>query len=295
MQQHSADEIRVTFQGGLISINTRGAASQVVTPRGNVTTFSSKSRLRMMRLVARLTPNWPQATFVTLTFSGTPSPMAAKQALKRLKERLRRFKHNVSFLWRMEFQKRGAPHFHLIIWNFPYVPQRTFQSWWEACTGEHTSIVDLRRVRNRRQASAYVSKYLAKEDTSLDYAPYPHAANDHTGRFWGVHNRAALPFSGAIHLTMCRGTEVYNLIRAMRHHWRGFEINNGGAHLFVSDAMKWYTYLAQLTYPTDATNWQQVHEQLCRKMYDHNRNQSAYDFRMGDTGSVVLNDVFMVG
>lgn len=60
--------------------------------------------------------------FATLTYGDTyPSPAMAKGHLKRFCQAVERQYENagksVVILWRMEFQKRGAPHFHILLWE----------------------------------------------------------------------------------------------------------------------------------------------------------------------------------
>jgi len=154
--------------------------------------------------MARMDVSHVRTTFLTLTFSGTPSVDEALRAFKAFCMRFRRKFPQASAIWRKEPQKRGAWHFHLLTFNMPYWSQRQLQYAWECCTREEKSIVHLKLLRGgKRQAMAYVAKYLAKPDTalsptSLDNASYPHvegSGESDTGRFWGWLNRASLPYA----------------------------------------------------------------------------------------------------
>lgn len=118
--------------------------------------------------------------------------------------RLRRKFKLASAIWRMEYQrKRGAIHFHLLVFNLPYWKQAEVQETWEACTGEERSIVDIRLVHGSRSIMAYISKYIAKVDssepTSLDDVSYQHAsAGGLAGRFWGYINKELLPLGEVV-------------------------------------------------------------------------------------------------
>lgn len=118
--------------------------------------------------------------------------------------RLQRRYPQWSAVWRMEAQKRGSPHFHILAFNLPYIPQKDLVKMWSACTREELSIVDIRAVRNRKHAMAYISKYIGKvekpeaepepeEKTLLENGSYLHG--DLTGRVWGYVNKAQLPFA----------------------------------------------------------------------------------------------------
>lgn len=160
--------------------------------RGNVTTFSHRSRGRMMQRVhsfdqktLRLLP-----LFITLTYhnlwpdehSGLWAHLAAFN--KRL---FRRYPH-AWVVWRKELQARGAPHFHLLVYGVPYLSHKTVAKWWAEIVDPTDE--DLRRVgtqtvrcKGYRQLSRYLSKYLAKADETADPV-------ESYGRWWGIANRS---------------------------------------------------------------------------------------------------------
>lgn len=189
----------------LTTLKHRAAAK-----RGTVRFFSKASRRRLIEAMARLDVTHARTTFLTLTFSGVPSAIEAKRAFKAFTMRLRRKFPACSAFWRMEFQGRGAIHFHLICFNMPYWSQQQIQYAWECCTGEDRSIVHVKLLRGgKRQAMFYVAKYIAKNSpvpTSLDTAAYSHgqenASEDDPGRFWGYINKKCLPFA-ALRLIIC--------------------------------------------------------------------------------------------
>lgn len=88
--------------------------------RGDVVGFSKESRLRLMKTLAkaRSLPKW----FVTLTYpSAYPAAYEAKEDCKRFLDNLSQWHRNngkrLFVIWRLEFQSRGAPHFHLLMWS----------------------------------------------------------------------------------------------------------------------------------------------------------------------------------
>lgn len=196
--------IFVEKQGQVIRVVNLTPSSSPKTPpstRGNISTFSRKSRRRMIDFLARMDLDQTDTKFITLTFKGTPSPEQAKRALKQFMQGIRRNHPQSSGVWRSELQKRDAIHFHLMMFNLPYWKQADMQKRWEQCTGEPMSIVDVRRMRNGKQTMYYVSKYIAKADTSdsppsLVDAPYQHnSASTSIGRQWGWLNKEQLPFA----------------------------------------------------------------------------------------------------
>lgn len=169
--------------------------------RGVVFDFSKKSRKRLIELFNRMDLTDKRTVFVTLTFSNIPSISDATQAFKRFISRMCYKYQNFCCVWRKEFQKRGAVHYHLLCWNLPFIKQSLLQEIWTECTREDRSIVDIRLVHSKKHALRYVSKYLGKVgddgvSTSLETLPY--SQNEEkvsVGRLWGIVNREVLPMA----------------------------------------------------------------------------------------------------
>lgn len=94
-------------------------------PRQPVMKWTDKSRAQMVERLATLdySPfNIPDnlLAFITLTYPGdwlvvAPTASHAKKHFQTLRKRFeRRFKRPFFAVWKMEFQRRGAPHFHLL-------------------------------------------------------------------------------------------------------------------------------------------------------------------------------------
>jgi hypothetical protein len=154
--------------------------------------------------MARLKVRKIRATFITLTFTEIVSNERAKTVFKRFAMRLRRKFPDASAVWRMEFQERGAIHFHLLCFKLPFWLQSRLQVEWEACTEEARSIANIKLVHGARSVMAYVSKYIAKVDnrepTSLDDGSYQHGGEKTctAGRFWGYINKELLPLGEVV-------------------------------------------------------------------------------------------------
>lgn len=210
--------MRAVFQaqGRLMQMKRRGLPSSPPPgggKRGGITAFSKASRRRLIHLAARLDPAGTSPKFLTLTFKCAPTPSEAKAAFKRFTMRLRRNTPAASAVWRLELQARGAIHFHLIVFNMPFVPQKRLQEVWTECTREERSIVDIRAVKGGRRVMSYMSKYLAKIErgegsSSLDTDAYQHAPiPEGVGRWWGYINEEGLPFA-SIEEEVCEDAEV---------------------------------------------------------------------------------------
>ena len=237
-------------QGSLFQLRTLYAVPQKQTgggARGKITTFSRASRKRLLKLFARMSMHKVRTSFLTLTFSASPTPLQAKQALKRFMMRIRRKYPDASGVWRMEYQRRGAIHFHIIMFNFPYFPQKKLQKVWEACTGEAQSIVHITLVRSHRGLMGYVSKYVAKlpapGSTSLDNSTYQHDGG--TGRFYGVLNAEALPYAGYARVYVEDADAERYTLWGMRALSRGKCARGKSAFLFTRDAYRMLDWLCE--------------------------------------------------
>lgn len=117
--------------------------------------------------------------------------------LKRLKRKAPR----IAGVWRTEYQKRGAPHAHLILYNCPYVSKDWIQTTWGEVVDQDRPFTRIERVKSYRHVMGYASKYIAKLDTLTGFNILPYLTDEDTGeiispgRLWGVYNREALPYA----------------------------------------------------------------------------------------------------
>lgn len=197
----------IEAQGSLLSMKVMGRRYKRPYTggiRSKIRSFSAKSRLRMLRFMARLKMSGVRATFMTLTFKGYPKNEVAKLALHAFLQRIARKFPQASCIWRMEFQKRGSIHFHLLCFNLPYWNWQEILEAWKSCSRQRVARIDVRLVRSRRGVMFYVSKYIGKVDrksgkTFFISPPYLHGGRRwRKGRFWGYHNKKALPLGDKV-------------------------------------------------------------------------------------------------
>src|ERR671910_1725099 len=134
---------------------------------------------------------------ITLTFPHEypEDPEVCKNHLKALRRRLQREFGEFAGFWRLGIQKRGAWHFHLLLFVVPSMGpvrelRRFISSSWYEVTGkaseEHlhagTRVVAVKRWK---EATSYVERYMAKPEE------VPEGLQ--TGRIWGVWNEELLP------------------------------------------------------------------------------------------------------
>jgi len=118
-----------------------------------------------------------------------------KNHLKALRRRLQREFGEFAGFWRMGIQKRGAFHFHLLLFVEPSIGpvdelRRFISSSWYEVTGKVSeghlrAGTRVEAVKKWKQATSYVERYMAKPEE------FPEGLR--TGRIWGVWNEELLP------------------------------------------------------------------------------------------------------
>ena len=68
----------------------------------------------------------------------------------------------IKYLAVVEFQKRGAVHYHVLLFNLPYIPKYIdlFNETW----GQ--GYLWIEKIDNERYAANYITKYMTKEDNN---------------------------------------------------------------------------------------------------------------------------------
>jgi hypothetical protein len=118
-----------------------------------------------------------------------------KNHLKALRRRLQRKFGEFAGFWRLGIQKRGAWHFHLLLFMGPSIGsmgelRRFISSSWYEVTGRVSeghlcAGTRVEAVRKWKEATSYVERYMAKPEE------FPEGLE--TGRVWGVWNKNLLP------------------------------------------------------------------------------------------------------
>lgn len=189
---------------GVVHGSSRGMPSNKRrnTKRGKIRSFSRRSRIRLMRVLSRLDKS-KMPYFITLTYpSSYPSSREAKGDLKAFAKRLVRLAPTAGLIWKMEYQERGAPHFHLLVWgldrfSLTFLRKWVSRAWFEVVgSGDERHLkagTNVQRVRSWRGVMFYASKYMGKE---------VEVADDEPGRFWGMLNAKALPWSVMVRVVL---------------------------------------------------------------------------------------------
>jgi hypothetical protein len=151
--------------------------------------MSDRSRRAMLSLLNRL--EFRKAFFVTLTYHRLESDAkVARNNLYAFRKALERFMGRVCVIWRLELQKRGACHFHLLVLDPKEIDSDVFAAWaaktWNRVSGEDVCDDDHLRygvrvdkvgdftASGRGALIAYLAKYVCKEN-----------GKETSGRAWG--------------------------------------------------------------------------------------------------------------
>lgn len=159
----------------------------------DITGFSRKSKLRMMKKTNRVDhENKSDPFFLTLTYPDRypVNREEYKSDLDTFLKRLKRAGGDLEYLWRLEAQKRGAPHYHILVYfkrdiKLPLLRKWVSRNWyevvqrnWKVKDEKHLKAgTNCKRIKDYRQVIYYVSKYMAKEDEEK---------LKNQGRYWGA-------------------------------------------------------------------------------------------------------------
>jgi hypothetical protein len=170
--------------------------------RDRVRGFSRASRRNLLRRLASINRSAFKAfkgrmIFVTLTYPKhyPKDPELCKRHLKALRKRLQREFGTFAAFWRVGIQKRGAWHFHLLLFVGPSfgtvgeVRRFISSSWYEVAgkvsEGHLRAGARVEVVKRWKQVTSYVERYMAKPEV------FPEGLR--TGRIWGVWNEELFP------------------------------------------------------------------------------------------------------
>ncbi len=220
--------------------------------RGSVSGFSDASQLRMRKTLGKI-KNDCIPVLVTLTYplEFPHESKTWKRHLDTFFKRLRRQFTDSSALWKLEPQKRGAPHFHMFIWGAAYAALLAWVNlaWYEvANTGDEKHLkhgAKIEHIRSWRGVQSYAAKYMGK----LQSAEEKESAWLYPGRWWGVYGRERIPWGKPVVTELSRGQSI-RLIRVMRKYQ---EKRSDKFKRVVRRVNGHFDTLSMLS--NDATNW----------------------------------------
>lgn len=188
--------------------------------RGRVTGLSRASRNNLLRQFSKLDRSHLVAgLFVTLTYHWLDdygSLVTSKRHLDNFFKRIRYKYPDAAWVWRLEPQERGVAHYHVVVLGVPHIPHEWIARIWNriAAPGDLQHLAagtQVKRVKDYKGASAYISKYLQKDKGQFD--------EEYPGRYWGSGGKlelylgqvVALRIAGAAAPALFRTLDKYRL------------------------------------------------------------------------------------
>lgn len=152
----------------------------------NRLTVIRRAKLAVRRLIDCNVRQWGDfpPVFLTLTFKDNVQDV--KQCNYEWKKFRQRLEYYVGDGWKMkylvvvELQKRGVPHYHVVIFNLPYIDQAVLRKIWgqggtyiEIAVSKRRPVLDasegvVHDLSDVDDVSSYISKYMTKEAIGSD-------------------------------------------------------------------------------------------------------------------------------
>lgn len=195
LADHNDCGLRVRISGDLLLIfqtaRSNDERSSRRKTRGVITEFSAGAAMRMGRYLRETVVDYKYMHTLTYPSEYPCDGRLVKEQLRRYLQEITRLavangrKHLVSHFWFIEFQKRGAPHFHIFTTEF--VDYELSASLWFNIvdSGDEKHLKAGVRVeklyRGRTGCIKYAKKYAKKQEQKQIPANY-----ENVGKFWGV-------------------------------------------------------------------------------------------------------------
>jgi len=137
-------------------------------------------------------PEAHTAVFITFTYPAEfpTDPPTIKAHRNQFLQSLRRIIPSHHYIWRLEWQERGAPHYHMVLWIRQFADDPSVRDQmiaiagsWHEITGSGSKAheaygVQWEEMNSYRQTSKYISKYVGKHEDTEDHG--------YNGRRWAA-------------------------------------------------------------------------------------------------------------
>ena len=225
--------------------------------RGPITGYSANARRRFMREIYRLAARWEYLypIFITLTLPGKDwEQIDYKAAFKRWRERLCAFIPGVWGFWVIEYQKRGAVHYHLALdyqailrvsGSLEDFQPWVSQSWYESVgSGQEDHLKAGTNVCYFTRLPVYLAKEMGKHlwpDTDNQ------AAQRHRGRFWGKIGKELIKANQVEHIREVTEAEFMHFQQVRGAYWRHRYLAWAQKYGRAEEPIWWPQYLPSAT------------------------------------------------
>ncbi|HAK87901.1 MAG TPA: hypothetical protein DHV16_04930 [Nitrospiraceae bacterium] len=196
-------------------------AKRKAAKRSKIIHFSNRSAKRLRHVIRNSESLWK--VFITLTYPES-YPCNGKETKKHFNAFLQCLRRKgIKFVWVLEFQARGAPHYHIIASGF--IPKEELSERWYKIVGSgdenHLKAgTQIQSIKSKKHLYGYLSNYIKKLSQKI-----PPKEFEAVGRFWGA-SRNILVFE--MFQSIGHYYKLSRMIKLLRRwykaHLRGFGI-----------------------------------------------------------------------
>jgi hypothetical protein len=245
--------LKMTFQGKFMRAKIHKITDQphMHHRRGKITGFSAQSRGRLFDIFNSMEIR-NAVIFITLTYEKDQTDaQTAKAHLRSFIKRIQRLYkgREMAFVWRMEFQERGAVHFHVMAFNLPFTPKETIKSMWAQVIGGYDPFTRIEMIYSAKKTMNYVGKYVAKVNppdlggfNPLTYlSAYQAKHGDEIGRVWGIIGKSNLPMAELVEIELAFNYARFMAFKHVASHQYPpiMDSLSLGFRLYVMSAKQW--------------------------------------------------------
>ena len=150
--------------------------------RSKIVKFTKKSAKNLRHLIRNSEDTWK--VFITLTYPEN-FPCNGKETKAHLNAFLQYLRRKeIKYVWVLEFQSRGAPHYHII--GSDFIPKEELSQRWYKIVGsgdeKHLKAgTGIDWIKSKGQLYGYLSNYIKKLEQKI-----PPEGFEKVGRFWGA-------------------------------------------------------------------------------------------------------------
>ena len=270
------------FAKGRHLIPDKAAGRSMGGQRGRITSYSHASHRRLQQMLGKVDQT-AIPLFLTLTYPGEwwpESPAAWKRHFDMLDKRMERRFPGSGLMWKLEPQRRGAPHFHMCLWGVTYSEVRAWlpEAWNEVLyaskiTPALRAAVELYITIRRRAGNEAAGRAVEASGVALGRVHHLLAGTgveivhtwrgvkryaakymgkliegsewEYPGRWWGCRRPENIPWAEALTLEVSH-KEAAKLMRYMRRyaHIKGRDYPS--LSILTNQASYWYERLDRL-------------------------------------------------
>jgi len=210
--QGELGQAAVHYQERPVGRGGRGGKRQAIeeyTPRSRKRFRDLLKVMNYVAMMAQQSCKWCSVTYP----DDYPSARASKEHWFALRRRIERKYGKRYIAWRLGAQKRGAPHYHFMVFGVPWLSMGWLRSSWGEVIGYDGPArlqVDVQQVREAKRVAWYLTRYEVGEErpgAPVAEAEGPHGAQgadvlldplsylaaderwERPGRFWGEWNK----------------------------------------------------------------------------------------------------------